>query len=537
MKERRTDDAAALLLGQRDVGLGECCRVDLTLHHQVEAIARAVGCAAHIDQLARYEAFQEVQREVMRAGIERHADRAAGKLLRGVDRRVGAHHDGGVGDDGAAADLAAADIGCTGAAVVAPFAGIVHVGFALFEQRAMAAEGIGGFDVFQRGVGGLDAGFITVCPLDLHAFLGEQAFVIGYELRQTLKWGGGFEDELLHWSCSVVCCGSIANESSKFGAVRHALRKTCAWIKTRDTSVVAPMRVTLFHNTTAGGGKFTKKELVTALRLGGLEPRYVSTKSRRFKKELAQAEGLVVVAGGDGTVTKVIAQMPDRRVPVAILPLGSANNIARSFGVAGAPYELAEMLHPLYWERLSVGVVRGPWGRRRFVEAVGLGPLARMMKKPSLDGTRGVDSLRGGRDELRKVMKKAKPLDIDVLVDGKSLPGGILSIEIMNIIYTGPGLPLAPSADPSDRMLEVAYVRPADRKAMTAWIKAPQHRRPPVGVRRGREVKIIWRGDPIRVDDDVIDAPDRTATVTVTLERASAKVLVLPPRGIGRLWR
>ena len=47
---------------------------------------------------------------------------------------------------------------------------------------------------------------------------------------------------------------------------------------------------------------------------------------------------------------------------------------------------------------------------------------------------------------------------------------------------------------------------------MTDWIKAPQHRRPPVSVRRGRRVDIIWRGDPLRIDDDIIDAPDGEAT-------------------------
>jgi diacylglycerol kinase (ATP) len=296
------------------------------------------------------------------------------------------------------------------------------------------------------------------------------------------------------------------------------------------------MQATLFHNPTAGGGKFAKKELITALKLGGLTPRYVSTKSKRFKDELADAENLIVVAGGDGTVAKVIAQMPDRSVPVAILPLGSANNIARSFGVAGAPYELAEILHPLYWQRYTMGVVRGPWGRRRFVEAVGLGPLARMMKKPSLDAASGVDSLRGGRAELRKILKKAKPLDIDVIVDGKAVPDQILSIEIMNIVYTGPGLPLAPSADPGDRMLEVVCVRPGERRTMMEWIMEPQHRRPPVSMRRGRAVEILWRGDPIRIDDDIIEPPKHEATVTVSLERAAVKVLVPPPRGIRRLW-
>jgi diacylglycerol kinase (ATP) len=297
------------------------------------------------------------------------------------------------------------------------------------------------------------------------------------------------------------------------------------------------MRATLFHNPTAGGGKFTKKELVTALRLGGMKPRYSSTKGGRFKRLLNDATDLVVVAGGDGTVAKVLAEMSDRSIPVAILPLGSANNIARSFGVAGAPYELAEILHPAYWQRLRTGVVRGPWGVQRFVEAVGLGPLARMMKRPSLDVARGVDSLRGGRDVLRSIMKKAKPLDIDVLVDGKPLPGGILSIEILNIVYTGPGLPLAPWADPGDRMLDIVCVRRDDRKAMTAWIKEPQHRRPPGNLRRGRRVDIVWRGDPMRIDDDVFEPPDGEATVTVMLANSTAKILVPPPRGLRKLWQ
>jgi diacylglycerol kinase (ATP) len=170
------------------------------------------------------------------------------------------------------------------------------------------------------------------------------------------------------------------------------------------------------------------------------------------------------------------------------------------------------------------------------VEAVGLGPLARMMQKPSLDAAWGIESLRGGRIELRKILKKAKPLDIDVRIDGRRLPHDILSIEVMNIVYTGPGLPLAPSADPGDRMLEVVCVRPGNRRAMMDWIKEPQHRRPPVSVERGRTVQIVWRGDPMRIDDDVVDPPSEAATVTIALERASAKVLVPPPRGISKLW-
>ncbi len=81
-----------------------------------------------------------MQREIVGAEVERHADAAVGELLGGVDRRVRAHHDRREGDDAAAAELPAADLGVLDATVVAPLAGVVHVGLALLEQAAMAGE-------------------------------------------------------------------------------------------------------------------------------------------------------------------------------------------------------------------------------------------------------------------------------------------------------------------------------------------------------------------------------------------------------------
>jgi hypothetical protein len=70
----------------------------------------------------------------------------------------------------------------------------------------MAAERIGAFDILQRRVGGFDAGFVAVGPLDLNAFLGEQALVIGDKLRQTLERRGGFEHELFHGLAPSSVC-------------------------------------------------------------------------------------------------------------------------------------------------------------------------------------------------------------------------------------------------------------------------------------------------------------------------------------------
>jgi diacylglycerol kinase family enzyme len=46
----------------------------------------------------------------------------------------------------------------------------------------------------------------------------------------------------------------------------------------------------------------------------------------------SEAPELIAVAG-DGTVAAVLAMLPDRSVPVAIVPTGTVNNIARSLGI------------------------------------------------------------------------------------------------------------------------------------------------------------------------------------------------------------
>src|SRR6516225_10574544 len=83
-----------------------------------------------------------MQHEIVRAEIERYADGAVGELLRGVDRRIRPNHDRREGNDRAPAELAAALAGILNAAVIAPFAGVVHVGLALLQQPAVADEWI-----------------------------------------------------------------------------------------------------------------------------------------------------------------------------------------------------------------------------------------------------------------------------------------------------------------------------------------------------------------------------------------------------------
>jgi diacylglycerol kinase family enzyme len=289
------------------------------------------------------------------------------------------------------------------------------------------------------------------------------------------------------------------------------------------------MRALLFHNPTAGTDENSKDALLSALKLAGYSVSYCSVKEADFDDALKRSVDLIVVAGGDGTVAKVIARLPDRSIPVAILPLGTANNIARSMGIAGAPVQLAEVLRPDRSRRLDIGAVEGPWGECRFVEAVGVGPISRSLEKRKSNGkTNSVDNMRKGREALQKLLRKAEPLDIEIIVDGKTLKEDILAVEVLNVAYTGPALPLAPDADSGDGKFDIVCITAGRRKDMVEWLDAPQEAPAPVSITPGRKVKISGELPHQRVDDRVFDPTKKDAIIRVTLEHEAAKVLVPP---------
>ena len=86
------------------------------------------------------------------------------------------------------------------------------------------------------------------------------------------------------------------------------------------------------------------------------------------------------MAGGDGTVAGVTRRMVGRGVPVAILPSGTANNIARSLGLLKRPFEeLVRGWRDARRVKLDVGIAYGPWGQRYFVEGLGAGLFAELL--------------------------------------------------------------------------------------------------------------------------------------------------------------
>lgn len=286
------------------------------------------------------------------------------------------------------------------------------------------------------------------------------------------------------------------------------------------------MKATLIHNPSSGRGDTSREALIDMLHNAGYTPMYQSSEVGELTAALSEPADVVVVAGGDGTVCKVLTQMRDRDVPVAILPLGTANNIASSFGIGGPIAELAVRLHTAERRKLDIGQAKGPWGRSLFVEGAGLGALVRLADSFSARDNKGKARLDAARLSLRKLLKAMQPDRVEVQLDGRPLPTRHLMVEVLNIAYGGPRLLFAPDVDPGDGQLDVLLLESERRKDMRQWLKEEPVGRPPMTQLRGRKISIVWDGTPLHVDDDRPPKVKGLAAVELELTPEAATILV-----------
>jgi diacylglycerol kinase family enzyme len=271
------------------------------------------------------------------------------------------------------------------------------------------------------------------------------------------------------------------------------------------------VRVTLIHNPDAGKqGRHDADGLVRLLHDAGHEVRYQSSKDDGWKRALKKQADLVVVAGGDGTVARVIRRMVGRGVPVALLPSGTANNIARSLGQIERPFE--DLVRG--WEharriKLDVGIAAGPWGERYFVEGVGAGLFADLLagasgdKKKRKRGKRA-DGVDGALRRLRNAAARCEPVEVAARLDGKDISGLYLLIEAVNLRYVGPNLHLAADSKPGDGHFDVVLVTEAERERLVHYLDTWQDNRERLAVLpavHGKRLEIEWTGFALHIDD------------------------------------
>ena len=128
-------------------------------------------------------------------------------------------------------------------------------------------------------------------------------------------------------------------------------------------------------NSGSAGEEGYLERFAETLRAGGLEIEVLNTERPDHATELAAMAGdrLVIAAGGDGTVNEVVNGL-SKGATLGILPLGTANVLARELGLPLKAEDACERILTGTPSRMDIGVATDEEGtERRFACMAGIG--------------------------------------------------------------------------------------------------------------------------------------------------------------------
>jgi len=294
-------------------------------------------------------------------------------------------------------------------------------------------------------------------------------------------------------------------------------------------------RVSLLHNPTAGNEDHAKEELIALLEKNGYECRYFSMK-KEWKK-LDEEVDFIVAAGGDGTVRRITKELLARKRtektwPVALLPLGTANNVAQSLEITASTEEIVRSWKDASVKKFDVGTIANLPGAEFFLESVGYGLFPYLIKKMKKIEEADIDhpeiELRTALEVLHESIFSYEPKYCEIKIDDVDHSGEFLLLEIMNTRLIGPNLFLSPHGDPGDGEFEVVMIPEKDKKKLASYVAnklggsdLPYH----FQQIKAKKISIGWAGTHVHVDDEIIKI-EKSLPVDIELREGLLEFLV-----------
>ncbi|MCU1692791.1 MAG: diacylglycerol kinase catalytic region [Frankiales bacterium] len=280
------------------------------------------------------------------------------------------------------------------------------------------------------------------------------------------------------------------------------------------------MRAAVVANPTKSGDPFWDRRLLGVLERAGLPGAvWLPTTADdpgpgQARAALELGADLVVVAGGDGTVRSVVTALTGTGVPLALLPSGTGNLLARNLGI------------PLEVEQAAAVAATGQ------DRAVDVGRLADGECFAVMAGTGFDAAMLAGAPHAAKawlgwsayVLSGLKQLrgpgvDVEVEVDGVVLARTVRGVLVANVGELQGGIRLLPMADPADGLLDVALLAPVGLRDWLHLGRRVWSGQEPAGevleVLQGRRVVVRTSSpQPVQYDGDLVrGAPALSAEV------------------------
>jgi len=212
--------------------------------------------------------------------------------------------------------------------------------------------------------------------------------------------------------------------------------------------------IAIQRNRISGSGKRKREvlRLIEFLRQQGLKTILFSDREKLDKKlEHPNARKnlkCLVAAGGDGTIRDVVGRHSS--LPLAVLPLGTENLIARHYGIPTSGTDVGEMIQYGRTCEVDVGLVNG----HRFMIMVGIGFDAEIVRRAEETRSGNISRLRYLKPILSTLWKYRYP-EIRIRSEDSSEPAAGGQVLVINLNAYAFRLSMASNARNDDGLLNV----------------------------------------------------------------------------------
>jgi diacylglycerol kinase (ATP) len=189
---------------------------------------------------------------------------------------------------------------------------------------------------------------------------------------------------------------------------------------------------------------------------------------------LAHPPDLLAICGGDGTMNEIATAVPEPPFPVALLPAGTANVLARELGLPLNPVRALKIALKGKARKIDLGLL-GPGLRRKFLFVAGIGFDANVVSqvRPALKSKMGIVAYAVA---ILDCFHKYHFPEFRVSAGGRTFMA--TSCLVCNSRRYGGGLLFCPSADMYDGFFDILILNKRSRIALAgflllAWLQQP----------------------------------------------------------------
>ncbi len=201
---------------------------------------------------------------------------------------------------------------------------------------------------------------------------------------------------------------------------------------------------------------------------------------------------LVIVGGGDGTLNAVVDSLVEMKLPLGILPLGTANDLARTLSIPQSIPAACRAIAAGQVKYIDLGWVNG----KHFFNVASLGLSVKITQNLSKGAKRRWGILAYGLTAVQ-VLWYTRPFRARIRLNDESIRVKTIQIAVGNGRYYGGGMAVADDAAIDDQRLDLysleikhwwqifplLWTLPRGRQAILPWVLTL----------RGQEIEVYTR--------------------------------------------